>query len=718
MTIALVSGQVIVGSGATVSSVVVNLPVNPTQHNLVVVLFCFAAGSATTPVVTVQDSNLNNYTLTSSSPFANAHTTNGWSGIAYLRNAPSIATRTITVSYTGPTAAVAFDVWALELSGADIAIPFEGEATASQGVAGTAINTPSYTTKTFGDLLVAITQPQHTVTSCNAPWTGISSTVNGIGISVNGNAAEYLITTSTVTQAVSFTQASGTWDAQSAAFIQARPVQRTWTDLPPALSVARFGRERTLDTWAFGTPLTLRAAPVVMPPVLMSSRRSYDLPRGYPRPDVTWTQSTNFNLIGQGSLAIRHIYSIPRTYPRIDATWTWPGSMYLPVTVTPPFAASYDLPRTPPRPDFTYTWQGNALLPFTAVPSITISQVTDPPPRDARARRDDPNAQTNLLTLLNPSLLFLVEQWYDLTPRGFEIRRRDDPNAQTNLLPLLNPALTLQVAQSYDLTPRPAEPSPRRSWEWSNVEYIGRGALLPNLPPASYELPRDPRAARTDPNAQTNLLTLLSPPVVQLPFNQYDWPLPRAADNKRRDDPNAQTNILLLNSSLLAAISQVYDLPPRDVRARRDDPNAQTSLPLFATLPFNQYDWPLPRDPRAARTDPNAQNANIPALLSTIVPFNQYDWPLPRDPRAARTDPIGQFNLCLATIPPAPLLPICRSSANSELTSRGYPYPNDLRTAVSIATPYLPPPPPPVLTPFVFPTPFGSFHDFGKAGSS
>ena len=349
-------------------------------------------------------------------------------------------------------------------------------------------------------------------------------------------------------------------------------------------------------------------------------------------------------------------------------------------------------------------------------PSITISQWDELPPRDVRARRDDPNAQTNLLTLLNPSLILQIKQWYDLTPRGFEIRRRDDPNAQTNIQ-LLNSSLLVAVSQVFDLTPRPAEPSPRRSWEWSNVRYLGQDTLPFGL--GNYDLlPRDARRAALDANAQTNLNTLLSPPFVQMPLNQYDWPLPRAADSKRRDDPNAQTNILLLNNSLLSAIGRVYDLPPRDLRARRDDPNAQTNLAALNTLPFNQFDWPLPRDGRARRDDPNAQNANIPDLLSTIVPFNQFDWPLPHDARAARVDPIGQFNLCLVTIPPAPLLPICRSSLNSELSPRGYPYPVDLRTAVSIATPYIPPPPPPVITPFVFPTPFGSFHDFGKAGSS
>jgi hypothetical protein len=212
--VALVAGQTATAaSGFGTSPFTITLPNNPTTNNLVVV--AIEANSSVTGIA-VADTNGNAYTATTASLF----TASGRKlGIYYLV-APANAIKTITVTITTPTAFTTG--WAAEFSGTATAAPFERDATASFGGAGTTINTPSITTTNNGDLLVAIAAGYVALTGVTAPWTAISTQAGDNGWS------EYYVQSSAGAQAVGFTMGSSSnWDAMSAAFKAAPPATTT-----------------------------------------------------------------------------------------------------------------------------------------------------------------------------------------------------------------------------------------------------------------------------------------------------------------------------------------------------------------------------------------------------------------------------------------------------------------------------------------------------------
>lgn len=209
MAIALVTGQVAVAEANAAAATAV-LPNNPTAGNFVGILFGSAAASATITSIKDSASTPNNYTATSKSPSGGTVGGNHTIGIAYLKNVPSGATKSITVTLSG--VASLMDVWAAEFSGVDPTSPFENDATGSSSTAGTNINLPSYTTLNAGDLLLGTCFLSGSASAANSPWTEIST------IPASGNGAEYTIKATAGAQAVGWTASSSTWSAIIAAF--------------------------------------------------------------------------------------------------------------------------------------------------------------------------------------------------------------------------------------------------------------------------------------------------------------------------------------------------------------------------------------------------------------------------------------------------------------------------------------------------------------------
>ena len=136
-----------VGYKSSSSSDTVMLSANPTLGDLVCVGITTLSSAITS--VKVEDSHNNSYTITPNSPSA-LQSGAGQVWMAYLPSAPSNATNTITISYTGSASVAA---WADEFSGGPFS--FDKDVSAVNGNAGTTVNTPTLTPKVSGELLYA-----------------------------------------------------------------------------------------------------------------------------------------------------------------------------------------------------------------------------------------------------------------------------------------------------------------------------------------------------------------------------------------------------------------------------------------------------------------------------------------------------------------------------------------------------------------------------------
>ena len=201
MTISRVSGQQTVNVVYN-TQIVLTLPNNPTPGNLVIVGII-----STSPITSVKDSSNNSYTSTPSSPFS---IVSGYSlSIFYLQNAPSNATKTITIIIS-PLGVIYSYV--SEVSGAAISSVFEREATYNLATAQAVINAPTITTTNNGDYLFSIVFAGSNLVSVDRPWSGVSSLVNWAG-------AEDLIQSNAGSVTVAFTQVSSVgWSSMVAAF--------------------------------------------------------------------------------------------------------------------------------------------------------------------------------------------------------------------------------------------------------------------------------------------------------------------------------------------------------------------------------------------------------------------------------------------------------------------------------------------------------------------
>jgi hypothetical protein len=184
----------------------------------------------------------------------------------------------------------------------------------------------------------------------------------------------------------------------------------------------------------------------------------------------------------------------------------------------------------------------------------------------------------------------------------------------------------------------------------------------PPLVPLPFDYPLNPGPPRPD---GTFIAGPIPPTVVQAPFNQYDWALPKAALQPAQSW-TAQFPLTLIGQDALP--HNQYDWPLPKV-APPPGPTIAFSFPrpLIGqdNLPALNRDWPLPqRPPTPSFTWTWQYNANL--IGKDVLPRNQYDWPLPTQqrrpdatwsfffqPPASTTQPFNQYDWPLPRIAPA-----------------------------------------------------------------
>ena len=199
-----VQGQVsgVITSGTTAS---VTLSAAPTLGDTVCVGIVFQG--ATLPTCTVADANGNVYTVTPNSPSSAQFSSAGAVFLAYLLNAPSNASATITATFNQTIDAATIRAEEFSLS-SGYSATLDTDIVGS-GTTGTAINSPSITPASATELLYSCAVPGHSITSANSPWTQ-----DAAGIDANGCDGEYILSSASGATVVNYTvNTSGPWDA-------------------------------------------------------------------------------------------------------------------------------------------------------------------------------------------------------------------------------------------------------------------------------------------------------------------------------------------------------------------------------------------------------------------------------------------------------------------------------------------------------------------------
>jgi len=181
----------------------------PTLGQLVLVGM---ASTVTTSALTVKDANNNVYTVTPNSP-STFQTGAGMVWLAYLLSAPSNASATINISWTGGGL---MEAW-IDIFNYTQTCFFDKDVAANTGTGSTTISTPSITPTNSGSLLYATAAAGGTIThpiknATLGVWTGSGGAI------VGGDMSEYDLSASSA-EAVEFTQTpSSGWSAMAMAF--------------------------------------------------------------------------------------------------------------------------------------------------------------------------------------------------------------------------------------------------------------------------------------------------------------------------------------------------------------------------------------------------------------------------------------------------------------------------------------------------------------------
>jgi len=256
-------------------------------------------------------------------------------------------------------------------------------------------------------------------------------------------------------------------------------------------------------------------------------------------------------------------------------------------------------------------------------------------------------------------------------------------------------------------------PQNLRTWVWKyNQNLIAKD----KLPVGQQHYDRLLDAAPYPINLRTWLGIAVPQVAVALPFNQEDWPNPRAALQPGRSW-TASYNLNLIGRDALPVGQQHYDRPldsapyPTSLRTWIGEAIPQVA----ADRPFVQEDWPTPRPiaqpdrsftrsfnlnliardqlpvgkqvtdlpPREAlrATDLRTWINRVNLALTTqaaALPFNEYDWPNPRGPAQPLRGWIDKFNLNLIAQDQLPV-----GSFHTDLPPQGPARAVDLRTWIN-----------------------------------
>lgn len=305
----------------------------------------------------------------------------------------------------------------------------------------------------------------------------------------------------------------------------------------------------------------------------------FDGPPKAPRPaGPTWTSRYNDNLIGQD------VFPSGRRNPVFEEVqptlWRreWTQNLLLttlaPVQAALPFRQQdWPLPIRSSQPDRTW------------VSSATTLQLTLPPPGDIWTDLPPGVPFWRNGSVLNLVLSTLVAQ--DRFPPGVVRSERPPPLDWRNswtlslLQTTLAPTVAVPFAQ-YDWPLPRVAPQPSRSWAaFFNPNLVGQDAFPPGAIRTERPPPLDWRRG-----FELNLVLSTLASVVQLPLNQYNWPLPGQSWQPPRTWASSY-NINLIGQD---------------------------------QLPFRQTDWPLPN------------GYFYPANVRVAVPLNINLFPPPVPP--------------------------------------------------------------------------------------
>lgn len=197
------------------STIFVTLTGAVTRGNFIVVGIASDNGSDTVTSLLNQSSVA--YTRSPNSPGSGVA---GQAWIFYLFNVEDSLANGTTLTATWGTNVGVQMMWVREFSGMG-AGALNSDITGTGN--GTVINTPSVT-NSVGDLLYAVGQTTGTVTATDSPWAAADSNI------INGEADEYLASSSGASTAVNWLQSSADWKAIAASF---SPQAKASVTVPP-----------------------------------------------------------------------------------------------------------------------------------------------------------------------------------------------------------------------------------------------------------------------------------------------------------------------------------------------------------------------------------------------------------------------------------------------------------------------------------------------------
>ncbi len=136
---------------------------------------------------------------------------------------------------------------------------------------------------------------------------------------------------------------------------------------------------------------------------------------------------------------------------------------------------------------------------------------------------------------------------------------------------------------------------------------------------------------------------------VKPPYTEYNWPNPRGPKPLVLDWTDTFKRTLIA----LAPPPNQYDWPvTRAVRVLNQSSSDSFKLPLTTvTAPYTEYNWPVPR--AARQTDYYTSWLQTPQQQASFQPFAQSDWPNPgRGPQQSALTWADAFKLPLTTVAP------------------------------------------------------------------
>lgn len=396
---------------------------------------------------------------------------------------------------------------------------------------------------------------------------------------------------------------------------------------------------------------------------------------------TSWTQSFPLSLRGKDAMVTGDQLSDlpPRAHERQDQQRMWSAWFNLNLVGQDRFPPGEQYTERPPGPDWRNTWSLNLLqTTLTPVTTFPFGPYDWPNPKYLEQPLRSYQQSFNLNLIGQDS--FPPGKRYFERPAELDWRQGFTYSFPLNLR---GKDIITVGDQLFDLPPRgyPSQDQ-QRTWLLTfNPNLVGQDAMV--VGKGIFDRPPEVnwRSGWTLNLLQTTLI-----PTILNPFNQLDWPNPRAVEQPNRSFHH-WFNLNLIDTNLLLFRQRDWPNPKEHFYPTTNRTWLSTTLELLSRIkPFNQLDWPLPqRYPEPPRS---YQHSSL-QLISMVRPLNQYDWPLPnRYPEPNRSTQFSslQFLTNIVVYPAGQQL--------YDLPPTGHIYPTSLRFLSN--SPHVPEPIPPV----------------------